>query len=100
MWLDVYVTLLLWVVGVPVALYAFVHALRQRADAFTAANKQTKVIWGAITGVAALVMFFTEGPFFLSTGPPGFLWLIGLIAVLVYLVDVRPRVVEIQQGRW
>ena len=93
-YVDLWVTALIWVAGIPVGLYAFVHALRQRSDAFTAANKQTKPIWAAITGVAAVLLVFTGGPL-------SFFWLIGIIAVLVYLVDVRPRVVEIQQGpRW
>lgn len=93
-YLDVWVSLLIWLIGIPVGLYAFVHALRQRSDAFTAANKQTKPIWGAITGVGALLLIFVRGPL-------SFFWLIGIIAVLVYLVDVRPRVVDVQQGpRW
>jgi hypothetical protein len=34
-------------------------------------------------------------------GPSNFLWLPGIIAVLVYIVDVRPRVTEVQRGpRW
>ena len=93
LWLDVWVTLLVWIVGIPVGLYAFVHALLQRKDAYTAASKQTKPIWGAITGVAALLLVLIQGP-------TNFLWLVGIIAALVYIVDVRPRIVEIQQGRW
>ena len=94
LFLDVWVSLLIWVVGIPVGLYAFVHALLQRKDAYTAASKQTKPIWGAITGVAALLLVFvTDGPF-------SFLWLVGIIAALVYILDVRPRILEIQQGRW
>ena len=93
-YVDLWVTTLIQIIGIPVGIYAFVHALRQRSDAFTAANKQTKPIWGAITGVATLLLIFTGGPL-------SFFWLIGIIAVLVYLLDVRPRVVEIQQGpRW
>lgn len=92
--LDVWVSLIIWLIGIPTGLYAFVHALRQRSDAFTAANKQTKPIWGGITGVGALLLIFV-------TGPLSFFWLIGIIAVLVYLVDVRPRVVDVQRGpRW
>lgn len=92
--LDVWVSALIWVIGIPVGLYAFVHAMRQRSDAFTAADKQTKPIWGAITGVATLLLIFVQGPM-------SFFWLIGIVAVLVYIVDVRPRVVDVQQGpRW
>jgi hypothetical protein len=93
--LDFYVVLVLWLVGIPVGLYAFVHALMQRADAFTAADKLTKPVWCAITGVGLAVLAISMG------GPLNFLWLIGIVAVLIYIVDVRPRVVEIQQGpRW
>ena len=93
LYLDVWVTLLIWIVGIPIGLYAFVHALLQRKDAYTAASKQTKPIWGAITGVAALLLVLIQGPM-------NFLWLVGIIAALVYILDVRPRIVEIQQGRW
>ena len=94
-YLDYWVALLVWLIGIPVGLYAFVHALRQRSDAFTAVNKQTKPIWGGITGVGALLLIFV------TSGPLSFFWLIGIIAVLVYLVDVRPRVVDVQRGpRW
>lgn len=96
--LDYYLSLLIWVVAIPVGLYAFIHALLQRADAFTAVDKLTKPAWCAITGVGALLLVISFG------GPvSGFaiLWLVALCAVLVYLVDVRPKVTEVQQGgRW
>ena len=96
--LDEWLNALIWVVGIPVGLYAFVHALMQRSDAFTAVDKLTKPAWAGITGVGAAVLIISSGP----TGTPSSIfWLIALIAVLVYLVDVRPRVVEVQQGpRW
>ena len=93
--LDYFLLRLLWLLSIPVGLYAFVHALLQRGDAFTAAEKLTKPIWCAITGVGLLILVIS------MSGPRDFLWLIGIIAVLVYIVDVRPRVVDIQQGpRW
>lgn len=103
--LDVFVLAFLWLLGVPFGLYAFVHALMQRADAFTAVEKLTKPVWCAITGVGAALLIV---PGLLGVlagripgGPNSFLWLIAIIAVLVYIVDVRPRVVDIQQGpRW
>jgi hypothetical protein len=100
--LDNYVLLALWLIGIPVGLFAFVHALMQRSDAYTAADKLTKPVWCAITGVGAAIMIL---PDLLSggwpAGPASFLWLVGVIAVLIYIVDVRPRIVEIQQGpRW
>ncbi|MGO1050536.1 DUF2516 family protein [Crossiella sp. CA198] len=82
--------------AIPVGLFAFVHALLQRADAFTAAEKLSKPAWLGITGggTAALALF--------AFGGPGSLfWMAGMVAVLVYLVDVRPRVSDAQRGpRW
>lgn len=93
----------LWTIGllaIPVGGYAFVHALLQRADAFTAADKLTKVAWLGITGasVLVLVVFHSEGP--MSSGT--LFWLAALVASFVYIVDVKPAVVRVQGGgqRW
>jgi hypothetical protein len=73
--------------------FALFHAARQRADAFTAVDKLSKPIWVGILAVAVLVVFLFD-----------VVQLFGLVAVVaigVYLVDVRPRVDEIQRGpRW
>lgn len=77
-------------------LFAFIHAITQRTDAYTAAERMTKPAWLGITGGgAAALLLFTLGNF-------GMLfWLAGLVAVLVYMVDVRPRLIEVQRGpRW
>ena len=67
--------------------------MRQRPDTFTAVNKLTKPIWLGILVVAALVL--------LVTSPVGMLGIIAVVAICVYLVDVRPRVDDIQRGpRW
>ena len=79
--------------GAIVGLFAFLHAVTQRKDAYTAADRKTKVFWGAVTGAgtAALVLFSpTNGGFIF--------WVAGLVAVLVYLVDVRPKLNEVQKG--
>lgn len=90
-------TILLWIeyAGVPVGLYAFFHAVTQRSDAFTAADRMTKPAWTGITGggTAAMVLF---GP--LSNGALLVLWIAGLVAVLVYIVDVKPKLIEVQRG--
>lgn len=92
--LDYYVLRAIWIVGIPVGIYAFVHALLQRSEAFTAADKLTKPVWLGITGVAALLLVVFRGP-------TTILWLLGIVAALVYLVDVRPRITEVQRGpRW
>ncbi len=94
--LDLWVLWIVHKLAIPVGLFALIHAARQRADAYTATDKLTKPAWLGITGggTVALLLF-----------PPwtGMLmfWLIGLVAVLVYLVDVKPAVTEVQRGpRW
>jgi len=65
--------------------YAFVHAALQRPDAYTAADKLTKPVWLVILGVAAALTFI--GVFGMA---------IAACAAGVYLVDVRPKLLEIQ----
>ena len=66
--------------------YSFVHAAMQRPDAYTAANKLTKPVWLVILGVAALLAWVLG-----ITGVA-----IAAVAAGVYLVDVRPKILEIQ----
>lgn len=82
--------------GVPVGVYAFIHALMQRPDAYTAIDRMTKPAWLGITagGTVALVLFELAGIGWMF-------WIAGLVATLVYIVDVRPRLIEVQRGnRW
>ncbi|RLK60613.1 DUF2516 family protein [Actinokineospora cianjurensis] len=82
--------------AVPVAAFAFIHALMQRPDAYSAAERLTKPAWVGITaGATAALLLFS----FASTG--WILWTAGLVAALVYIVDVRPKLIEVQRGqRW
>ncbi len=116
LYLDRLVLCAIGVVAGLVAGYAFVHALRQRPDAFTAVGRLTKNAWLGITGASALflllipVVSLLANPTFVGLlmafrGPGGnfvLFWLAGLVATLVYLVDVRPAVVGVQRGdqRW
>lgn len=85
---------LIWLAGIPVGVFAFVHASLQRADAYTAVGKLTKPAWMGITGVSAVLLIF------MSQGPFSIIWIAPLVAVLVYLLDVRPKVREIQGKSW
>jgi hypothetical protein len=79
--------------GTLAGLFAFVHSILQRSDAYTAADRKTKPIWMAITGGATVVLFFAG---FYGTGM--IFWLAALVAALVYIVDVRPKLIEVQRG--
>ena len=72
------------------ALWAFVDALMRPAAGYVAAGKLTKPGWAAITGLAALVIYWM--------GPMSFLGLPAVIAAVVYLVDVRPAVRGLRRG--
>ena len=86
------IMLLLQLLSAAGALFALVHAARQRKDAFTAVDKLTKGAWLGILGGSLAVVLLVPMPM---------LWIIAVVAVSVYLVDVRPRVDEIQRGsRW
>ncbi len=67
---------------------ALIHAIRQRSDAFPAVGRLTKPVWIGIIAVA-LVLFFV-------TGALSFLGIIGVVAVGIYMADVKPKVDEIQ----
>lgn len=67
--------------------YAFLHAAMQRPDAYTAADKLTKPVWLGILGVSALLVLLLGG----TLGA-----VIAAVAAGVYLVDVRPRLLEVQ----
>ncbi|WP_381804653.1 DUF2516 family protein [Streptomyces niveus] len=66
------------------ACFALVDAFIRREDAFRAADKQTKPFWLIILGISLVVSLIFP---LLS-----FLPIIGLIAVIVYFVDVRPAI--------
>ncbi|HME50480.1 MAG TPA: DUF2516 family protein [Mycobacterium sp.] len=68
------------------AVYAFVHAALQRGDAYTAAEKLTKPVWLLILGAGVLLA--------LVLGVTGIA--IAAVAAGIYLVDVRPKLLEIQ----
>ncbi|MFF7448215.1 MULTISPECIES: DUF2516 family protein [unclassified Streptomyces] len=72
------------------AVVAFVMAAVFREDAYRAASKQNKGFWLIILGVAVAVNLLV---------PMLFLQLAGLVASIVFLVDVRPALRQVSGGR-
>ncbi|MEU6443062.1 MULTISPECIES: DUF2516 family protein [unclassified Streptomyces] len=70
--------------------FAFFDSLFRREDAFRAADKKTKPFWAIILGLALAVA--------LIFGFMSFLPIIGLIAAIVYVVDVRPALKQVTGG--
>lgn len=83
----------LGVLALAAEVYALVHAVRQRPDAFTAAGKQSKTFWVAALAIAALLGFAVLGSGF------GLLAIIGIVVAGVYLADVRPAIDSIMGPR-
>jgi O-antigen/teichoic acid export membrane protein len=81
-----YVLAVLQIAVLVTTAYAFVHAALQRPDAYTAAEKLTKAVWLVILGIGVLLA--------LVLGITGVA--IAAVAAGVYLVDVRPKILEIQ----
>lgn len=84
--------LLLLVLGVGalgLKLWALVDAITRPGAAFPVAGKLSKPIWIGILAAAVLLG---------GTSVLGLFGLIGLVAAIVYLVDVRPAVREVRPG--
>jgi hypothetical protein len=81
---------ILKIVLMALAAFGLVDAAFRREDAFRAADKQNKVFWLIILGLALVVsaMFSILG----------ILPIAGLIASIVYIVDVRPAVKQVGGG--
>jgi hypothetical protein len=63
--------------------WAFVDAISHRPEVFEAAGKQTKTMWLVILGIALAAHMLIWHPIHLLN-------LVGAVASIVYLVDVRP----------
>jgi hypothetical protein len=78
-----------WAV-VALAAWALVDALIRPAQSYVAVGKLTKPAWTAITALALVLAYFV--------GTFSFLWLPAVIAAVLYLVDVRPKLRALRGG--
>jgi len=72
---------------------AFVDAAIRPQQAYVAAGKQTKPFWLIILGITAFADLIGFGGFL------GIISIIGVIAALVYFLDVRPALKQVGGGR-
>lgn len=83
--------LVLYVVIFLLCAWALVDCLLRPTRAFPAAGKRTKPFWLLLTALAAVVSFLAL-PLGGGTSFFGILAFVGVVAAIVYLVDVRPAV--------
>ena len=84
------ITRVLWLVILAIELFALVHCLVQRSDAFAAVGSLSKAGWLAILTGALLL-----------TLACGFISIFGFLAVVaaaVYMLDVRPALRDATDG--
>ncbi|GAB2796921.1 DUF2516 family protein [Streptomyces daliensis] len=82
----------LWLINIAVlalAVFAFIDAALRRDDAYRATDKQNKGFWMIILGLTVVVNLLV---------PMVMLQIIGLIATIVYIVDVRPAIKQVTGG--
>jgi len=82
------VILVVWIILLGVKGFALIDCVRRPAQAFPAVGKQSKVLWLVLTGVAFLTGL-------LPNMTLNLIGIAGAVAALVYLFDVRPRLIEI-----
>ncbi|MER5209933.1 hypothetical protein CLM62_25530 [Streptomyces sp. SA15] len=80
---------LLYLAMLVLAVVALVMAAMAREDAYRAADKQNKMFWLIILGITVVVNLVV--PFL-------FLQIAGLIATIVFFVDVRPAIRQVSGG--
>ncbi|MFF3753905.1 DUF2516 family protein [Streptomyces sp. NPDC002018] len=82
----------LWLLNLAMLVLAVVAlflSATAREDAYRAADKQTKKFWVIILGITVAVNLIV---------PMLFLQIAGLVATIVFMVDVRPAVHQISGG--
>jgi len=78
--------------------FALIDAVRRKPEAFIAVDRQTKQIWLMILGGSLLAQWLFNA---LSAGVLSILALAAIVATIVYLVDVRRKIIDITNGpRW
>ncbi|MEU8815857.1 DUF2516 family protein [Paractinoplanes atraurantiacus] len=89
----VYLGLLLLILSLVVQAVALIHCLTQRGDGFQAIGTLPKGAWAAILAVCIVLTLL------LGSGATGIFSLIGIAAALIYLLDVRPGLKDLSDGK-
>ena len=89
-----YVNLLILILSLIVQAVALIHCLTQRGDGFQAIGTLPKGAWLAILAVCIILTLLGVGG-----GATGLFGLIGVAAALIYLLDVRPGLRDLSDGK-
>lgn len=87
-WIPIVITLIV----VFAAMVGFFDAVRRSDEAFAAVGRGPKIAWLIGLLLSAIVVFFG--------GMMSFFGIIATIATVVYHVDQKPKLIEVQRPRW
>ena len=87
-----YINLVVLILSLIVQGVALVHCLTQRGDGFTTLGTLPKGAWVAILAICIVLTLLVSGPI-------GIFSLIGVGAAAIYLLDVRPGLRDLSDGR-
>ncbi len=87
--IEFYITEALWGVLLVVKVFALGDSIIRKDEFFVAADKQNKVFWLLLLGVFLFLHIVFRNSAFLN--------MIGTVAALVYLIDVRPTLRAMHQ---
>jgi len=86
-----YIDVLVVIGSMVVQAVAFIHCVTQRGDGFQAIGTLPKGAWLAILAVCMVLT--------LLLGATGIFGLVGVAAALIYLLDVRPGLRDLSDGK-
>ena len=86
-----YIDVLVVIASMVVQAVAFIHCVTQRGDGFQAIGTLPKGAWLAILAVCMVLT--------LLLGATGIFGLVGVAAALIYLLDVRPGLKDLSDGK-
>ena len=87
-----YIDLIIFFFALVLQAVAFVHCVPQRSDAFPAIGTLPKGAWLAIIGICLLLTLLTRRA-------SSLFGLIGIAAAAIYMLDVRPGLRDLSDGK-
>lgn len=87
-----YLNVLIMIASLIIQAVALIHCLTQRGDGFQAIGTLPKGAWAAILAVCIVLTLLVSGAI-------GIFGLIGIAAALIYLLDVRPGLKDLSDGK-
>jgi hypothetical protein len=90
---QAYIEIILLIFSLVIQAVALIHCLTQRGDGFQSIGTLPKGAWAAIMAVCIVLTLLVRG------GATGIFSLVGIGAAMIYLLDVRPGLKDLSDGK-